>query len=520
MNPHAVTSYWGVFSHPGEEEPVRPEIRLALPVLLLLALPANAAVFTVTKTADTLDGACDSDCSFREAVTAANASPGADTVVLGPGVYGLTRAGKMENLSATGDLDLAGILAIQGAGADRTVIDGGGIDRVLDVPYGASLELRGVTVRNGDAVGLHLGGEGFGGGIRADGLLTVVDCVLSDSRAESGGGIAAYELILRSSTLTGNFAESGGGLYTYGPVEMENVTLAGNQAQRGGGARMFEPREGFLRILHVTVAGNVATFVAGGISLDSLYCIPEDPCPPYPLVHIDRSIVAGNTAPQFPDCFALYHEGLHNVFGVGDECHPAEGDRAGTPQAPLDPKLAFTADQGGTTPTRLPLAGSPAIDLAPAGLCSGLDQRGGVRPVDGDGDGVSGCDAGAVEVGSTCQAGGEEICLGDGNRFRVTARWTTRDGSGAARSLPLTRDTGAFWFFNANNLEIVLKVLDGCAVNDRFWVFLSGLTNVGVEVEVRDTLTGKTWNHIHAAGPAFQPRLDTNALDVCSPSTR
>lgn len=81
--------------------------------------------------------------------------------------------------------------------------------------------------------------------------------------------------------------------------------------------------------------------------------------------------------------------------------------------------------------------------------------------------------------------------------------------------MPLTRDTGAFWFFNSANLEIVLKVLDGCAVNDRYWVFLSGLTNVGVEVTVRDTLTGKTWTDSHSAGTALPTRLDTDALDVC-----
>jgi CSLREA domain-containing protein len=491
---------------------VRLPIRLTLPVLLALAAPAGAAMFTVTKTADTLDGACNADCSLREAVTAANAAPGADSIVVGPGVYGLTRAGMYENLAETGDLDVTGILTIQGAGADRVVIDGGGADRILDVLQDASLELRGVTVRNGLAGAPHWTGEQYGGGIRAVGFLDVADCVISDSRADSGGGISAGDLILRSSTLTGNTGVNGGGLFTSGLVEMENVTLTGNRSLYGGGAWMGT--DAGLEVRHATIAGNEATSAAGGIYLDGLNCIPENPCRPGPVL-FDLSIAAGNTAPQFPDCLALEHLGSHNVFGVGEGCVPVEGDRAGTSEAPLDPKLAFAADRGGTTPTRLPLAGSPAIDLAPAGLCSGLDQRGAVRPVDGDGDGVSGCDAGAVEAGSACQAGGEELCLGDGDRFRVTARWTTRDGSGPARSLPLTRDTGAFWFFNPANLEIVLKVLDGCAVNDRYWVFLSGLTNVGVEVTVHDTLSGETWTDSHPAGTALPTRLDTDALDIC-----
>jgi CSLREA domain-containing protein len=39
-----------------------------------------ASTFNVTKTADTADGACDADCSLREAIIAANAAPGADTI--------------------------------------------------------------------------------------------------------------------------------------------------------------------------------------------------------------------------------------------------------------------------------------------------------------------------------------------------------------------------------------------------------------------------------------------------------
>lgn len=488
--------------------------------LLLLAMtavsPLQARVLTVTKTADTLDGACNSDCSLREAVTAANERQGANTIVLGPGIYALTRAGRIEDQAATGDLDVArGILTIQGAGADRTVIDAGRNERVLDVLPDASLELRGITVRNGEVGGPNWAGEHFGGAIRAYGRLTVEGCVVADSRATYGGGIFAYDLILRNSTLSGNFGITGGGLYSFRRVEMENVTVTANQARQGGGLALVEHESG-IQIRHATVAGNEATSAGGGIYLDVLVCPAGDPgCQTGPFLRLDRSIVAGNTAPQFPDCFSFPHQGDHNVFGAAEGCNPVAADRAGTSQAPLDPKLAFAADQGGTTPTRLPLAGSPAIDLAPAGLCSGLDQRGAVRPVDGDGDGVSGCDAGAVEAGSACQAGGEELCLGEGDRFRVTARWTTRDGSGKALALPLTRDTGAFWFFNSANLEIVLKILDGCAVNDRFWVFLTGLTNVGVEVEVRDTLSGRTWTDIHPAGAPLPTRLDTDALDIC-----
>ncbi|HEX2551742.1 MAG TPA: CSLREA domain-containing protein, partial [Nocardioidaceae bacterium] len=60
---------------------------------LALAVPAGAAVFTVTKTADTLDGACaPDDCSLREAVAEANRLDDVDVIELPAGVYTLTRA--------------------------------------------------------------------------------------------------------------------------------------------------------------------------------------------------------------------------------------------------------------------------------------------------------------------------------------------------------------------------------------------------------------------------------------------
>ena len=68
--------------------------RLTPALLLALTLPASlqAAVFIPNKTADTNDGACDADCSLREAITAANQTPGEDVVLLHAGTYTLTAA--------------------------------------------------------------------------------------------------------------------------------------------------------------------------------------------------------------------------------------------------------------------------------------------------------------------------------------------------------------------------------------------------------------------------------------------
>ena len=94
---------------------------LALAALVAGTAPlAHAATFTVAKTADTNDGICDSDCSLREAIRAADALAGADTITLPAGTYTLSIAGTAEDANATGDLDITDDLTITGASAAAT----------------------------------------------------------------------------------------------------------------------------------------------------------------------------------------------------------------------------------------------------------------------------------------------------------------------------------------------------------------------------------------------------------------
>src|SRR5688572_22012090 len=78
-------------------------------------------------------------------------------------------------------------------------------------------------------------------------------------------------------------------------------------------------------------------------------------------------------------------------------------------------------------------------------------------------------------------------------RFEVSATWQLTDGSaGTARALPLGDASGTFWFFAPDNVELVVKVLDACGTpRPRFWFFAAGLTDVEVEVRVRDTWSGE-----------------------------
>lgn len=102
------------------------------------------------------------------------------------------------------------------------------------------------------------------------------------------------------------------------------------------------------------------------------------------------------------------------------------------------------------------------------------------------------------------------------SRFQVEAYWRTPLGTeGFAQPVPLTEETGAFWFFAAGNLELFLKVLDACDPFDRYWVFIAGLTDVEVQIVVRDLEGGATRTYFNPMGQPFQPILDASAFATC-----
>jgi len=106
---------------------------------------------------------------------------------------------------------------------------------------------------------------------------------------------------------------------------------------------------------------------------------------------------------------------------------------------------------------------------------------------------------------------------GDG-RFRVEAAWRDFEGhTGQGHAVPLAGrpDTGLMWFFSPANVELTLKVLDGCALNQRYWVFVASGSTVQYSITVTDTAHGIAWTTEHESGkvPALIP--DTSALATC-----
>ena len=99
------------------------------------------------------------------------------------------------------------------------------------------------------------------------------------------------------------------------------------------------------------------------------------------------------------------------------------------------------------------------------------------------------------------------------NRFGVQAVFRTEGGAvGDGIPVPLTSDTGYLWFFQSSNVEIVVKVLDGCGINNRYWVFAGGLTDVNVDLIVTDYATGLVRTYTNPQKTPFQPIQDTSAF--------
>jgi plastocyanin len=119
-----------------------------------------------------------------------------------------------------------------------------------------------------------------------------------------------------------------------------------------------------------------------------------------------------------------------------------------------------------------------------------------------------------------CVADDTTLCLaagsGNPNRFRVRVNWTDFEGdTGAGRATPLTADSGFFYFFNSNNLEILAKMVRGCGTQfDAYWFFGAAASNVQLEYEVVDTEACVTKVYTNPLG-RFASFGDINALATC-----
>jgi hypothetical protein len=120
------------------------------------------------------------------------------------------------------------------------------------------------------------------------------------------------------------------------------------------------------------------------------------------------------------------------------------------------------------------------------------------------------------QAGGPCTASGQTLCLW--NRFVVTASWRigppgAGGGSGVGNVAGCPNPgSGLFWFFDASNWELVVKAIDGCTLNNRWWIFSAAMTNVFYRLDITDLTDGVARVYFNYPGPPAPAVTDTVAL--------
>jgi hypothetical protein len=100
----------------------------------------------------------------------------------------------------------------------------------------------------------------------------------------------------------------------------------------------------------------------------------------------------------------------------------------------------------------------------------------------------------------------------------VTLNWRTNTSEPPRPANVATcrsNDSGLFYFNNPNNWESLVKVVNACSLNNRFWVFNSATTNVDFVLTVTDTQRGQARTYSNPLGRPAQPIQDTSAFATC-----
>jgi parallel beta-helix repeat protein len=285
--------------------------RLALEQLEERTVPAT---FTVTNLNDSGGG------SLRQAILAANAAPGVDTITFKPGLSGTITL-------TTGEMAISDSAIIAGPGAGIITISGNNASRIFEA--NGTVGISGLTLTQGNPV------DGWGGAIASSGTLVLSGMVITGNRCSGsfgGGGILAGSLLVENSIISGNSAgprrlfdptPSGGGIRCAGPATIRNCTISGNSVGGppgpfGGGGIAMEGGNNTLTVENSTISGNSATSNFGG------GIIVKDGAS----ATIRNCTISGNSAGNGGGGFFLYSSG-NNISSLTIENSTISGNAAG-----------------------------------------------------------------------------------------------------------------------------------------------------------------------------------------------
>lgn len=176
---------------------------------------------------------------------------------------------------------------------------------------------------------------------------------------------------------------------------------------------------------------------------------------------------------------------------VTDTIAPSADARAGL----LVLRVRYSDGVPGILSVSAPLPGTPAIVLpgvtATKDFADFYNAQPPVAGTDGNRAYVHVLTSGGAPA---CSPGATTLCLG--GRFKVQASGPGITGS----ALPDTTETGDFWFYDPANIDVVVKVLDGRAINAHFWVFIGSLSDRPYTVTITDTATGTVKTYANPPG--------------------